>query len=322
VPGPGRTALITGLSGQDGSFLAELLLAEGYEVTGLVRRNAWGASAHLRDRVDAVPGDLLEPRTLAAAVEQVQPDELYHLAAPSFVPDSWRRPAETFAAIAQATASLLEAVRGRSPATRVFVAGTGAMFGDAGESPQREDTPCRPLNPYAAAKLATHNLVGQFRGHDELYACSGILYNHESERRQESFVPRKITRSAAAIKLGLAQEVVLGNLDAVRDWSYAGDIMHGAWLMLQQERAGDYILASGVGRTVAELAETAFAYVGLAARDHIRVDPALVRPPEATPVVGDPTRARERLGWVPELSFEDLIARMVEADLQALRQGA
>jgi GDPmannose 4,6-dehydratase len=313
-----RTALITGLTGQDGSFLAELLLGKGYAVTGMVRGDAWGASEHLRGRVEPIRGDLLEPRTLSEAVRVLRPDELYHLAAPSFVPDSWARPAETFAAISEATATFVEAVRSHSPTTRVFLAASGAMFGATGESPQHEETPCWPQNPYAAAKLAAHNLVGQFRRHEYVYACSGILYNHESERRPESFVPRKITSSVAAIKLGRAEEVLLGNLDAVRDWSFAGDIMRGAWLTLQQEHPDDYILASGIGRTVAELADVAFGYAGLCARNHVRVDPDLVRPVEATPVVGDPTRARERLGWAPELSFEELIGRMVEADLQAL----
>ena len=315
------TALVTGLSGQDGSFLAELLLEKGYEVTGVVREEpdaSLGAADHLRGQVDLVRGDLLDAASLNSAVRNGQPHELYHLAAPSFVPDSWEHPAKTLAAIADATAVLLEAVRDHSPRTRAFVASSGAIFGDAGESPQHEQTPCRPRNPYAVAKLAAHNLVGRIRDHDALYACSGILYNHESERRPEAFVPRKITRAAAAIKLGLASEVVLGDLDAVRDWSFAGDIMRGAWLMLQQDEPDDYILASGVPHTVADLAEVAFAHVGLTARDHIRVDPELQRTHERTPVVGDPTRARERLGWEPTLTFEQLIARMVDADLQEL----
>jgi GDPmannose 4,6-dehydratase len=316
-----RRALITGLTGQDGSFLAELLLDRGYEVTGAVRgltTDSLGASEHVRGRVDVVRADLLEPDSLAAAVSHLRPSELYHLAAPSFVPESWERPAETIVAIGGATAALLEAVRDSSPDTRVFVAASGAIFGAASESPQREGTPCRPRNPYATAKLAAHQLTGQLRAHDGLFACSGILYNHESERRPESFVPRKITRAAAAIKLGLADHVSLGDLDAIRDWSFAGDIMTGAWLMLQQDRPDDYILASGVPHTVAELAEIAFAHVGLVARDHIRVDPSLVRPPEPTPIVGDPTRARERLGWRATLGFEQLIQRMVDADLGRL----
>jgi GDPmannose 4,6-dehydratase len=318
-----RAALVTGLTGQDGSFLAELLLDRGYHVTGLVRDGAerLGFSEHLRGRIDVVQADLLEPETLTAAVGEVRPDELYHLAAPSFTPDSWERPGETLAAIAGATATLLEAVRTSCPGARVFVAGSGAMFGAAPESPQNEDTPCRPQTPYATAKLAAHQLTGQLRAHDGLFACSGVLYNHESERRPEHFVSRKITRAAAQVKLGLADHVVLGDLSAVRDWSFAGDIMHGVWLMLQQDEPGDYVLASGIGRSVADLAEVAFESVGLAAADYIAVDPDLVRPPEPTAPVGDPSRARDRLGWRPTLSFEQLIRRMVDADLRALHEA-
>jgi GDPmannose 4,6-dehydratase len=317
-----RTALVTGFTGQDGSFLAELLLGKGYDVTGLVRTGddeRLGFSEHLRGQVTICDGDLLEPDSLTAVVDQVRPDELYHLAAPSFTPASWDRPGLTLTAIAGATASLLEAVRGRSPDTRVFVAASGAMFGATLESPQREETPCRPETPYATAKLAAHQLTGQFRVHDSLFACSGILYNHESERRPEHFVSRKITRAAAAIKLGHADHVVLGDLSAVRDWSFAGDVMEGAWLILQHDEPDDYVLASGVGHTVAELADAAFAHVGLEAKDHVRVDPALVRPPETVPPVGDAGRARDRLGWRPALDFEQLIHRMVDADLRALQ---
>lgn len=269
--------------------------------------------------MDLVEGDLLEVEGLKRLVEDLCPDELYHLAAPSFVPDSWRDPARTFAAVATGTATLLKTVRDPRHPTRVFVAGSGAMFGAAPESPQREDTPCRPETPYASAKLAAHQLVGQVRAHDGIFACSGILYNHESEHRPEWFVTRKITRAAAAIKLGLARSVTLGDLSAVRDWSFAGDIMHGAWLMLQQDEPDDYILASGTGRTVEEFAEIAFDQVGLRAHDHIRIDPALQRGHEITALVGDPSRAHHRLGWDPALSFENLVGRMVEADLGALR---
>jgi GDPmannose 4,6-dehydratase len=214
---------------------------------------------------------------------------------------------------------LLEAVRDAGRGTRVFVAASGAIFGAAPESPQREETPCWPETPYASAKLAAHQMVGHLRSHDGVFACSGILYNHESERRGESFVTRKITHAAAAIKIGQAVDVTLGDVSAVRDWSFAGDMMLGAWLMLQQEEPADYILASGIGHTVAEFAEHAFAYVGLSAADHVRFDPSLRRAPEVTPRVGDARRARQRLGWRPSLSFERLIERMVEADLRALQ---
>jgi GDPmannose 4,6-dehydratase len=316
-----RHALVTGLTGQDGSFLADLLLERGYRVTGMVRPSGsqtLGLADHLQGQVELVAGELLDPGSLREAVASTLPDELYHLAAPSFVPESWKRPAQTLAAIPGATTTLIEAVRELSPRTRVFVAGSGAMFGAAPESPQREDTACWPETPYATAKLASHQLVGQLRGNDRLFTCSGILYNHESERRPESFVTRKITRAAAAIKLGLAERVELGDLGAVRDWSFAGDVMHGAWLMLQQDEPDDYILASGVGHTVADFAEAAFACVGLRAEEHISTDPALRRPPEPTPRVGDPSRARERLGWRAVLSFEELVQRMVKADLREL----
>ncbi len=316
-----RRALITGITGQDGSYLAELLLEKGYEVAGTVRRDPaepLGCSEHLRGRLSLLGADLERPESLRAAVREAQPDELYHLASPSFVPDSWMRPAQTLAAIAGSTAALLEAVREHSPRTRTFVAASGAMFGRAPESPQREDTPCRPDTPYAAAKLLAHQLVGQLRAHDGLFACSGILYNHESERRPERFVTRKVTRAAAQIKLGLAQEVELGDLQAVRDWSFAGDVMHGAWLALQHQTPDDYVLASGIAHTVAELAEIAFAHVGLSATDYVKVNDSLVRDSEPVPQVGDPTRAIERLGWHPTTDFAQLVSSMVDADLQAL----
>jgi GDPmannose 4,6-dehydratase len=313
--------LITGLTGQDGSFLAELLLEKGYGVTGLVRgapERPLGCSEHLRGRVELVSGDLLEPASVRAAVEHVGPAEIYHLAAPSFVPASWEEPGETIRAIAGSAAAVLTAVRELGREMRVYVAASGSIFGDARESPQREDTPCRPSTPYAVAKLAAHQLVGALRDHDGLHANSGIVFNHESERRPERFVTRRITRGAAAIALGLQQELTLGLLDAVRDWSFAGDVMRGAWLMLQQEKPDDYVLASGVPRTVAELAQVAFACVELDAQRYVRVDPSLVRPAETTPSVGDASKARRQLGWEPEVSFEALVERMVRADLRAL----
>jgi GDPmannose 4,6-dehydratase len=255
---------------------------------------------------------------LEEAVARVRPAELYHLAAPSFVPESWEYPAQTLLAIAGASAALLEAVRAHTRDTRVFLAISAAIFGDTQESPQDEDTPCQPNTPYAIAKLAAHQLNARLREHQGLYACSGILYNHESERRPETFVSRKITRAAAEIKLGHADEVVLGDLTAVRDWSFAADIMRGAWLMLQQDAPRDYVLASGVPHTVSELAEIAFSRVGLRAADHVRVDPDLLRSTEEVPLVGDPTRARELLGWRPTLGFTELIERMVDADLKEL----
>jgi GDPmannose 4,6-dehydratase len=322
-----RRALITGLTGQDGSFLAEQLLADGYEVTGMVHGGgiaeaALGSAEHLLGRVGLIPGDLLVPRSLTAAVADLRPDELYHLAAPTFVPDSWRHPARTMSAIVVATATLLEAVSEQSPHTRVLVAASGEMFGDAPESPQREDTPCRPRSPYAVAKLAAHQLVGQIRGRDGIFACSAILYNHESERRPESFVTRKISRAAAAIKLGLADELTLGDTSATRDWSFAGDIMRGCRLILGQSQPRDYILASGQGHTVDDLVRAAFAHVGLDPSAYVRIDPELRRSPEPVAPVGDPRRARTELGWSPTLTFQELIERMVDADLADLAGSA
>jgi GDPmannose 4,6-dehydratase len=318
------TALITGLTGQDGSFLAELLLEKGYAVSGLVRgsrERSLGCAEHLRADVRLVSGDLLEPQTLREAVGRLRPSELYHLAGPSFVPPSWEHPGETLRAIGGSCAAILEAVRDLAPDTRVFVPASGSIFGKAPESPQREDTPCRPESPYAIAKLAAHELVGAMRERDGLHASSGITYNHESERRPEQFVSRRITRGAAAIALGLERELTLGDLEAVRDWSFAGDIVRGAWLMLQQDRADDYVLASGVPHTVGDLARAAFACVGLDADRYVRLDRSLVRPPEQTPNVGDASKARERLGWAPQVGFEELVQRMVRADTRELQRA-
>jgi GDPmannose 4,6-dehydratase len=309
-------ALITGVTGQDGSYLAELLLGRGYEVVGTVR----DLDARVPDGVSAVRADLLDPGTLRVAVREARPDELYHLAAPTFVPDSWDDPTETMAAIAGATATLLTAARELEPRPRVWVSTSSEVFGAAGESPQTELSPMRPRTPYGVAKLAAHGLVGTLRDRFDLFACSGITYNHESPRRPERFLPRKVTRGAAAIKLGLERELVLGDLDAVRDWSHAADVVRGARLALQADEPGDYVIASGVGRTVRDLVAVAFAAVDLDWQAHVRLDESLVRPAEPVPLVGDPSRARQRLGWEPEHSFEDLVGEMVAADLALLRR--
>jgi GDPmannose 4,6-dehydratase len=311
-----RRALVTGVTGQDGSYLAELLLGRDYEVFGTVREPA----APVPEGVKSLPADLLAPATLQAAVREARPHELYHLAAPTFVPESWDGPTETMAAIAGATATLLVAARDMDPQPRVWVSTSSEIFGDAGESPQNECTPMRPRSPYGVAKLAAHGLVGAMRERFGLFACSGITYNHESPRRPEQFLPRKVTRGAAAIKLGLERELVLGDLDAVRDWSHAADVMRAAWLALQADEPGDYVVASGVGRTVRDLVEVAFAAGDLNWRQYVRSDPAFVRAPEPVAAVGDFSRARERLGWEPEWSFQGLVAEMVEADLAALRR--
>jgi GDPmannose 4,6-dehydratase len=320
-----RRALITGITGQDGSYLAELLLHRGYAITGLVRALADSAPVlppAVRDRVELVEGDLRAPQTLSAAVRETAPDELYHLAAPTFVPESWEDPRGVHEAIAGATAEILTAARRLDRDVRVFVASSSEIFGDAGEAPQHERSPMRPRTPYGVAKLAAHGLTGALRERFGLFAVSGITYNHESPRRPEHFLPRKVTRGAAAIAIGRQDELVLGDLDAVRDWSHAADVMRGAWLALQAGVPRDYVFASGRGRTVRELVEAAFAAAGVAPEGRIRVDPRFVRPPEPTPPVGDPSRARRELGWQPEISFEEMVAEMVRADLAELTGGA
>lgn len=314
-------ALITGIGGQDGSYLAELLVAKDYDVVGLVRRDPDESHPTLRDvedRIELVQGDLLDPASLRRAIADVRPDELYHLAAPTFVPASWEDPTSTIAAIAGATSTILAAVLEIDRTIKVHVATSSEIFGDAGESPQNEDSPCRPRAPYGVAKLAAHGMVRVMRAHHGLFACSGITFNHESPRRPEHFLPRKVTRGAAAIKLGRQSTLELGSMDAVRDWCHARDVVRGAWLALQHDEPGDYVFASGVGRTVEDLVTAAFDVVGLDWRDHVTVNPAFVRAPEVTPPVGDPGRAREVLGWELETSFEDTIREMVETDLAEL----
>jgi GDPmannose 4,6-dehydratase len=310
-----RRALITGVTGQDGSYLAELLLGQDYEVVGTVR----DPTERVPDGVSAVPADLLDPPALRAALEAARPQELYHLAAPTFVPDSWQDPTDTMAAIAGATATLLAAAHDVDPTMRVWVSTSSEIFGAAGESPQTERSPMRPRSPYGVAKLAAHGLVGAMRERFGVFACSGITYNHESPRRPERFVTRKVARAAAAIKVGVERELVLGDLEAVRDWSHAADVVRAAWLALQAQAPDDYVIASGVGRTVRDFVVAAFAAVDLDWEPHVRVDPALIRPREPVALVGDPSLAHERLAWMPERSFEELVAEMVEADLAALR---
>ena len=318
-----RRALITGITGQDGSYLAERLLADGDEVMGIVRppahRELPPALAPLRRDLELVEGDLADPTSIAEAIRRCAPDEVFHLAAPTFVPASWEDPAQTMAEIAGATAVVLAACRDTE--TRVLTVSSPEVFGDAGESPQREDSPKHPRSPYGVAKLAAHELVGVLREGAGLHGCAVVTYNHESSRRPARFVTRKITRGAAAIKLGLEGEVVLGDLEARRDWTHASDIVRAYVLAMRHDVPQDYVLGSGVARTVGEFAEAAFACVGLSAEEHIRTDPAFSRGPEPTLLVADPSRAREDLGWEPEVPFDDLVREMVEADLKALRRG-
>ncbi|MEA2306971.1 MAG: GDPmannose 4,6-dehydratase [Solirubrobacteraceae bacterium] len=320
-----RRALITGINGQDGSFLAELLLREGYEVAGLVRPPTARDLPNLRtirDDVQLLAGDLLDPESLRSALSTARPDEIYHLAAPTFVPDSWRDPTRTVEAIVGGTAALLAGVLALGTGPRTVVMTSSEVFGDARESPQHEDTPMRPASPYGVAKLAAHGLVGTMRAHHGLHLSSAITYNHESVRRPERFLPRKVTRGAAAIALGRQDELVLGDLRAVRDWSDARDVVRGVHLMARADEPGDYVLASGQPRMVGELVDAAFARAGVPTEGRIRVDPAFVRPPESTPPVGDPSRAHEHLGWRAEIPFEQTIGEMVDADLAALGRAA
>jgi GDPmannose 4,6-dehydratase len=272
----------------------------------------------VRDDVTLIQADLLDQIALLGAIQKAEPDELYNLAATSFVPASWRQPVMTAQFTAVGVTFMLEGVRITNPHIRIYQASTSEMFGATTESPQTEQSPFRPHNPYAVAKLYGHLMVSTYREHYGLHASSGILYNHESQRRPPEFVSRKITRTAAAIKLGLAQELRLGDLDATRDWSFAGDVVEAMWLMLQQETGADHVVASGVSRTVRDMVRTAFEHVGLDYEPYVVVDPEFVRPPDPVPLVGDTTRARERLGWVPRTSFEEMIALMVEDDLSDL----
>ena len=312
-----KRALITGISGQDGSYLAERLLAAGYEVTGLVRSPQSGRSPNLAavdGKVRFATADLRDPESLRVAIGTAKPQAIYHLAAPTSVADSWNDPHGTQRLIAGATEAVLEAAVALTEPARVFVASSSEIFGDAGESPQNERSPKRPRTPYGEAKLAAFELVRAARA-DGLFAVSGITYNHESPRRPPHFLPRKVTYGAAEIALGNAQTLTLGDLGAVRDWSDARDIVRGATLALDADEPDDYVLASGVGRTVGELVDVAFAAAGIARDDRIEVDPAFVRPPEATALVGDPAKARDELGWKPEFSFEQTIGEMVATDL-------
>ena len=317
-----RRALITGIGGQDGSLLAELLLDAGYEVLGLVRPGAgsYPNLAGIVDRIELYEADLLHQTSLAQALRAARPTEVYNLAAPSFVPASWEQPVQTAEFAAVGATSLLEAIRAVDASIRFYQASSSEIFGEPAESPQREATPVAPLTPYGVAKAYAHFSARSYRHRYGLFACSGILYNHESPRRPLEFLPRKVAHGAASISLGLQDELVLGDLDARRDWGYAGDYVRAIWLMVQQDEPDDYVVASGEAHSVRELAECAFARVGLDWEEHVRVDPALERGrAELHGLVGDATKARTRLGWRPELDFTELMHLLVDADLERLR---
>jgi GDPmannose 4,6-dehydratase len=318
-------ALITGVTGQDGSYLAELLLEKGYEVFGIVRGSPGARYVNLeriRHDVTLVQGDLLDQMTLLEAINQAQPDELYNLAATSFVPASWHQPVMTAQFTAVGVTAMLEALRITNPTLRLYQASSSEIFGATSESPQNELTPFRPHNPYGVAKLYGHLMLAAYRERHGMHLSSGIAYNHESPRRPTEFVTRKVTRAAAAIKLGLQDELRVGDLSATRDWGHAADFVEAMWLMLQQEQGDDYVIATGRSRSVGELIEVAFGHVGIAPDNHVVVDPQFVRPHDPVPLVGDPSKARAKLGWSPRISFEDMIGEMVECDLALLSTSA
>jgi GDPmannose 4,6-dehydratase len=321
-----RRALVTGIGGQDGALLAALLLDEGYEVAGVVRRDPVEYADNLADvasRIELVRADLLHHTSLVQALQATRPTEVYNLAAPSFVPRSWDEPILTAEFAAVGATSMLEAIREVDPAIRFYQASSSEIFGEPRETPQTEETPPSPLTPYGVAKAYAHFIAASYRKRYDMFTCCGILYNHESPLRPVDFLPRKVARAAAAISLGLEDELVVGDLTARRDWGYAGDYVRAMWLMLQHDEPGDYIVATGVSRSVEELVSCAFDAASLDWRDHVRTDPALYRgAAELHDLVGDAAKARTVLGWEPEVSFEELLALMVEADRVKLQSSA
>jgi len=316
-----KRALITGITGQDGSYLSELLLEEGYEVFGMTRRlsssNYWRI-AHVLDRITLIPGDLLDQLSLIRALERSRPTELYNLAAMSFVPASWDQPMLTGEFNSQGVTRVLEAVRVVDPSIKVYQASSSEMFGKVREVPQREDTPFYPRSPYGVSKVFAHYITVNYRESYNLFAVSGILFNHESPRRGLEFVTRKVTEGVARIKLGHANELRLGNLEAQRDWGFAGDYVRAMWLMLQQPKPDDYVIATGQSHSVQQLVETAFGHAGLDWRRYVVQDSAFLRPAEVDHLIGDASKARRELGWSPSVTFEGLVRMMVDADLDRL----
>jgi GDPmannose 4,6-dehydratase len=318
-----KRALITGITGQDGSYLAEFLLAQGYEVIGMVRRTStvnFQRIQHIQDKLILAQGDLLDQSSLVDIIREYRPQEVYNLAAQSFVPISWKQPVLTGEFTALGVTRVLEAIRMVDPTIRFYQASSSEIFGKVREVPQNEKTPFYPRSPYGVAKVYGHWITVNYRESYNMFACSGILFNHESPRRGLEFVTRKVTYHAAKIKLGLANELRLGNLDAQRDWGFAGDYVRAMWLMLQQDKPDDYVVATGKTHSVRELCELAFSYVGLNWEDHVVVDPELIRPADVDLLVGDASKARRVLGWQPTVSFEELIQMMVDADLALLRK--
>ena len=318
-------ALITGVTGQDGSYLAEFLLDKGYEVVGMVRRtshDSYERIEHLLDRIEIVAADLLDQHSLTVVLQESRPDEVYNLAAQSFVPTSWTQPVLTGEFTALGVTRILEAIRLASPKARFYQASSSEMFGKVTETPQRESTSFYPRSPYGVAKVYGHWITVNYRESYDLFAVSGILFNHESPRRGIEFVTRKVTDGVARIKLGIAQDLRLGNLESRRDWGFAGDYVEAMWLMLQQPEARDYVIGSGETHSVRELVELAFGHVGLDYRQYVVSDPRFHRPAEVDLLLADPSKARKELGWKPKVGFSQLVAMMVDADLGRLSAAA
>ena len=319
-----KKALITGITGQDGSYLAEFLLSKGYEVFGLVRRTSilnFERIKHIQDRIKLISGDLLDQNSLMNAIKESNPDEIYNLAAQSFVPASWKQPVFTGEATALGVARMLEAIRAVNQKIKFYQASSSEMFGKVREVPQTEKTVFYPRSPYGVAKLYGHWITVNYRESYNMFCCSGILFNHESSRRGLEFVTRKVTNAAAKIKLGLESELRLGNLDAKRDWGFAGDYVKAMWLMLQQDEPEDYVIATGITHSVKDLVQIAFDYVNLNWEDYVIVDPKFVRPAEVDLLLGDSTKAKDKLGWKPAVDFKSLIKMMVDADLEKVKNN-
>ncbi len=318
-----KCALITGITGQDGSYLADFLLEKGYAVHGMVRRastETFDRIEHLRDKIAIHQGDLLDQLSLIRLLEEAQPDELYNLGAMSFVPTSWNQPVLTGEFTALGVTRLLEAVRLVNPKIRIYQASSSEMFGKVREIPQKETTPFYPRSPYGVAKVYGHFITVNYRESFGLWACSGILFNHESPRRGKEFVTRKVTDTAARIKLGLTDKLHLGNLDARRDWGYAGDYVRAMWLMLQQDEPDDYVISTGEAHSVRELVEIAFDRVGLNWQDYVISEQSLYRPAEVDFLIGDYSKAKDKLGWEPRVSFQELVEMMVDSDLESCKR--
>jgi GDPmannose 4,6-dehydratase len=320
-----RRALITGITGQDGSYLADLLLEKGYEVHGMVRRSStetFERIEHIRERITLHMGDLLDQRSLVDVMRTCEPAEIYNLAAMSFVAASWVQPVLTAEFSGVGVTRILEAMREAAPGARFYQASSSEMFGKVRQVPQNEQTPFYPRSPYGVAKVYGHFITVNYRESYDLFACSGLLFNHEAPRRGLEFVTRKVTHGAASIKLGLQDKLLLGNLDAERDWGYAKDYVEAMWLMLQQDEPEDYVIATGKAHSVRDLVEVAFGHVGLDSKQYVGTDPKYFRPAEVDHLVGDYSKAREKLGWEPRTSFEELVRLMVDADLELLSSRA